>query len=124
MNVRRLKRTALALALSLAAFCAGFGGTAQAAAPAWKLLAVTGPTNLPPTQSETQRLTVEAAGGTFTLGQQTAEGEGTLKKVTNFGEATAGSNVIGIFFTFVPFAVGEEIFSSAFPAGTTVTGIS
>jgi len=50
-------------------------GVAQAATPAWKLLAVTGPSNLSPRQSEVQRLTVEAAGGTFRLEHvQNAEG--------------------------------------------------
>ncbi len=38
-----------------------------APAPAWSPLAVSGPTVLPPTQSETQRLAIDAEGGTFTL---------------------------------------------------------
>ena len=45
-----------------------------AAAPAWRLISVTGPTNLPPFASEIQRLLVNAEGGTFTLrfeGQET-----------------------------------------------------
>lgn len=39
--------------------------SAQAAAPAWKLQAITTPTNIPPEQSAVQRLTVEAEGGSF-----------------------------------------------------------
>ncbi len=53
------------------------GANADAASPAWKLLAVTGPTNLSPRQSEVQRLTIEAEGGTFTLTSPGSNGEGT-----------------------------------------------
>jgi hypothetical protein len=35
--------------------------------PAWRLLAVTAPTNLPPVSSEVQSVAVDATGGTFTL---------------------------------------------------------
>jgi hypothetical protein len=62
----------LSLALVL---LAALAGSAQAASPAWKLLAGTGPTNLPPFTSEIQRILVNAEGGTFTLafeGQETA----------------------------------------------------
>jgi hypothetical protein len=48
---------------------------AQAATPGWRLLAVTGPTNLPPVSSEIQKVAVDAQSGTFTLtydGQTTA----------------------------------------------------
>lgn len=45
-----------------------FAAPAGAAAPAWAPLAVSGPTNLPPLQSEVQRLAVDAEGGSFTLG--------------------------------------------------------
>jgi hypothetical protein len=54
--------TAAALALT------GLGtAAAQAAAPAWQILAATGPTNLPPVTNEVQRVAVDASGGTFTL---------------------------------------------------------
>jgi hypothetical protein len=59
---RLLAVTAAALALT------GLGaGVAQAAAPAWQILAATGPTNLPPVTNEVQRVAVDASGGTFTL---------------------------------------------------------
>lgn len=47
---------------------------AQAAEPGWKLLGVTGPTNLPPVTNEVQKLTVDATGGTFTLSFEDALG--------------------------------------------------
>jgi hypothetical protein len=59
-------------ALSLAGL---FAGAAQAAAPAWQVLAGTGPTHLPPVTSEVQRLAVDASDGTFSIafeGQSTA----------------------------------------------------
>jgi hypothetical protein len=51
-------------------------GEAQAATPAWKLLALTGPTFLPPKQSEIQRVTIEAEGGTFAF-KHVGNGNGT-----------------------------------------------
>jgi hypothetical protein len=42
--------------------------SAEAAAPAWQVLAATGPTDLPPVTKEVQRLSVDAGAGTFTLG--------------------------------------------------------
>ncbi len=62
----------LAGACLFAAICAAPASAAPA--PAWSPLAVSGPTVLPPTQSETQRLAVDAEGGTFTL---TFEGQTT-----------------------------------------------
>ncbi|HVV89149.1 MAG TPA: hypothetical protein VHB53_01525 [Solirubrobacterales bacterium] len=54
--------TAVALALS------GLGaGPASAVAPAWRVLAATAPTNLPPATNEVQRVAVDASAGTFTL---------------------------------------------------------
>lgn len=41
--------------------------SAQTPEPGWELMAVTGPTNLPVLQSETQQIAVKAANGTFTL---------------------------------------------------------
>ncbi|MFL5844272.1 MAG: hypothetical protein ACJ762_06220 [Solirubrobacteraceae bacterium] len=40
---------------------------AQAATPAWQLMAATGPTHVAPKTSEIQRLAVDATGGTYTL---------------------------------------------------------
>ncbi len=46
---------------------AASAATASAATPAWSPIAASGPTNLPPVQSEVQRLGVDAEGGTFSL---------------------------------------------------------
>jgi len=116
-----------ALSLALVAFLALAAQAAQAAtpAPALKLLAVTGPTNLPPQQSETQRLAVEAEGGTFTLTATKAKGQGTLDVATGFGQITEGSNQAVIS---VPlggtFKVGQLLSGSGIPANTTIIGVS
>ncbi len=121
---RGIRRIALILGLALIGVCA-FAGTAEATPkPAWKLLAVTGPTNLPPKQSETQRVAVEADGGTFTLGQQTVEGEGTFAVHLGAAEITEGSDIAKVHFAAEPYAVGERVVAAAFPAGTTILGIS
>jgi hypothetical protein len=78
VSTERVVRVTLGVAALAAALLLCLGGIAAAAAPApaWKLLAVTGPSNLPIRQSSVQRLTVEAEGGTFTLKHQ-AEAEAT-----------------------------------------------
>ncbi len=123
-------KTLRVLVLALATLGA-FVTAAQAAvtpAPALKLLTITSPTHLPPVQSEVQRVTVEAEGGTFTLGQ-TAEAKGAFTSRVVFAGVTTGSNLVQFFFSPVelgqpPFAVGERVTSTAFPAGTTIVGIS
>ncbi|MFL5844265.1 MAG: hypothetical protein ACJ762_06185 [Solirubrobacteraceae bacterium] len=55
---------ALAVATATALMAAG---PAQAASPAWELLAATAPTNLAPKSSEIQTVAVNATGGTYTL---------------------------------------------------------
>ncbi len=60
--------------LVVSAAC-GAHARAAVATPAWRLIAVTGPTNLPPFTSEVQELLVDAESGTFTLefeGQETS----------------------------------------------------
>ncbi|MBS1887217.1 MAG: hypothetical protein JSU06_08520 [Actinobacteria bacterium] len=64
-----LATTVVALALTVPPVAG-----AQVAAPAWRVLAATGPTNLPPVTKEVQRVAVDASGGTFTLA---FEGEST-----------------------------------------------
>ncbi len=84
-----------------------FASSAAAApAPAWAPLAVSGPTNLPPTQSETQKVAIDAEEGTFTLsfkGQTTeaigfdaeaAEVEAALDALATIGGA-GGSVTVG-----------------------------
>src|ERR1700723_452815 len=77
-----------------------FTAPAQAATPAWKLLAATGPTNLPPEQSEVQRAAVEAEGGTFRLGFEGKTAQQEMEVTPVVIEAhltlTAGSNVATI----------------------------
>ena len=74
MNVRSSKRALAApILLALLALCAlAPAAFAEESKPAWKIVAAIGPTNLPPTQSEVQKLTVKAEGGQFAL---TYEGE-------------------------------------------------
>jgi hypothetical protein len=98
---------------------------AQAASPGWKLIGATGPTNLPPKQSETQRVTVEAEGGTFLLMQKAAEGEGTVTQALGVGPITEGSNIAQINFALTPtFAVGQAVTGTGMAPGTTIIGIS
>jgi hypothetical protein len=69
----RLSKRAAALAAVAASFVTLVAGlalsapAATAAAPGWELLAVTAPTNLPPTTAEVQTVTVFGGSGTFTL---------------------------------------------------------
>jgi hypothetical protein len=124
----RSYRGALCAMFTLAAGLCALVGTAQAApapAPSWKLLAVTGPSHLPPRQSAVQRVIVEAEGGTFKLSRKSAEGEGTLGFASGYAETTAGSNVIWVWFPIAGiFNVGQPLSGSGIPAGTTITGIS
>ena len=86
--------------LALAATAALLAGvaTAQAApAPAWGVLAATGPTHLAPEQSETQRIAVEAEGGEFALGYS-AEGQGTLSWASGLVHYTEGSTTATVLF--------------------------
>ena len=98
----------LAALSTLACLAAGlFAGSALAASPAWLPVAATGPTVLPPTQSEVQRLRVDATGGTYTVtfsGQTTvpiafdatpAALETALNALSNVGGAGASVQVSG-----------------------------
>ena len=99
---------------------------AHAAGPGWKLLGVTKPTNLPPRQSEVQRLTVEAQAGTFTLSRVTGAAQGTLSFGGGFASPyIAGATQITAFATAGAFAVGQEfVTGSGIAPGTTVTSVS
>lgn len=83
--------------------------------PALKTLAVTGPTNLPPKQSEVQRLTVEAEGGTFRIGAKA--GEGKLTPVARIGivSATQGSDVATVGTGGEALEVGARVVAGGFP---------
>jgi len=90
-------------------------GTAQAAAPAWKLLAATGPTNVPPIQSEVQRVTVEAEGGVFQIVGKA--GVGKISPVVRFGvvSTTAGSDVATVGAGSEELEVGARVVGAGFP---------
>lgn len=106
---RPCRVAAVTLALILVGLCvhADIAG----AAAAWKVQAVTGPTNLPPRQSEVQKLTVEAEGGTFTLSHKGVQGRGT--PVVHSGELslTAGNAeaTINAVETGASFEVGDRV---------------
>ena len=112
---RRLQKAILALVLALAGLWA-LAGAAQAASAHWKLLAVTGPTNLPPEQSEVQRITVgEAEGGTFTLSLPGGKGEGT--PVTGEGHLTYAAGSTEATIVDGSFDVGEKVQGSGIKGG-------
>ena len=111
-------RTVRALTLTLLGLCVFAATAAQAAvtpAPSPKVLAVTAPTHLPPRQSETQRVTVEAEGGTFTLGVGAGKGKVTPVTTEGFVATTEGSPVLTI--ESGSFEVGARVLGAALPFG-------
>ncbi len=98
---------------------------ASAAVPAWQPVGATGPTVLPPRQSEVQRVFVDAEGGTFTLTARhlaaeglgdmaTAEG-GVTNLITMNGAFASGQRLEGFGIrlgTNVNLAVGSSLFLS------------
>jgi hypothetical protein len=58
---------AISVAVACLTACVAASAAQAAGSPAWAPIAASGPTNLPPVQSEVQRLSVDAEGGTFTL---------------------------------------------------------
>ncbi len=113
----------------LAALCASACLTLALASPAsaltltpqvkWVPLAVSGPTNLPPVQSETQTVGVKAEGGNFTLSfhRAAARGRGDVHTfsimITNVITTSSGS-----------FAVGQTIEGNGIEPGTTITAVN
>ncbi len=91
--------------------------TANAASPAWLPAATTGPTVIPPVQSETQRINVDAAGGTFTLTarQPAATGTGVMR-VNN-------ATVLDVNASTGAFAVGQRVEGFGIFDGTTITAV-
>ena len=109
-------RIAAAVAIPVAlALCGLSPAAANAAAPAWRMLGVTGPTHLPPRQSEVQRLTVAASGGTYSISQATGHGSGTL--------VSGSAAVTGFAVGSGSFHVGDGIAGAGIPAGTTAAAI-
>ncbi|HET7590464.1 MAG TPA: hypothetical protein VFK14_09850 [Solirubrobacterales bacterium] len=82
-------------------------GSAQAASAGWQLIGATGPTNLPPVNSEIQKVSVDATAGQFTLtfaGQTTSplafnarpgEVEAALDALSTVGGASGSVEVSG-----------------------------
>lgn len=120
-----IRRSFLAMALALASLCA-LAGVASAEGPkepAWKILAATGPTHLPPRQSEVQRVTVGAESGTegtVTYSRKSAEGMGTPVVGEGFLTYTAGNPVATIESVVDdrPFEVGVRVTAAGFAAIT------
>jgi hypothetical protein len=123
-------RAARALALATACALAGLGLLAANAGaatptPALKILGITAPTHLPPRQSEAQRVTVEAEGGTFTLTPALVQGKGTLDFAEGIVEVVEGSDTAFLYVTVAgTFEVGMPIRGEGIPAGTTILGIT
>jgi hypothetical protein len=95
-------------------------GSASAApppAPAWSPVATSGPTNLPPVQSEVQRLGIDAEGGTFTLTVRNIVARGTGD--FNFASPT----ITNVATASGAFAVGQGIDAAGLAPGTTVTAV-
>src|ERR1700754_1924929 len=118
-------RTTLgAVVTACIALLGGSVATAVAAAPAWRVIAGSGPTHIPPRQSETQRVTIEADGGTFTLAQQTAAGTGVLSFGSAFSFYAAGQSQISVFGGTGAFTAGLPVSGPGIDPGTTITDVS
>ena len=91
-------RTARALTLAVLGLCAvaAAAHAAPAPAPSLKVLGVAAPTHLPPRQSEVQRVTVEAEGGSFGLFLKGAQGFATPVFLETQLGFTEGSSVATI----------------------------
>ena len=113
MIAQRRLISALGATACLAA--AALGTPAMAATTAWAPVAASGPTNLPPLQSEIQRLGVDADGGAFKLIFYATGGR---------GEVFAGSKtVFNVTTTSGNFAVGQPIAGQGIAAGTTIAAV-
>jgi hypothetical protein len=123
-SVPLVRRVIVLATLTLSMIAVG-AGPAQAASAAWKLLAGTGPTNLPTTQSQVDRIAVEADGGTFTLTPTLVEGQGTLDRAEGVVEVAEGSDVAHMYFAFEgTFKVGQTLIGEGVPAGTTIVAVT
>jgi hypothetical protein len=110
-----------ATAVALAAL-APSAQAATPAAPGLKVLAFSAPTNLPPRQSEVQRVTVEATGGSFRLTRKIGAGAGT--PVTQNGVLKVEKNSKIAAVVSGAYAVGQRLTASSFPAETRVVSCS
>jgi hypothetical protein len=95
---------------------------ATAPAPGLKVLAISGPTNLPPRQSEVQRLTVEATGGTFQVTRKAGTGAGTPVTQTGVLKVEKGNKAATIGSG--SYAIGQRLTATSFPPETRVVSCS
>jgi hypothetical protein len=119
MSMKALSLSTFACLLTFVALALGASATdamaAVAPAPSLKSLAITSPTHLPPRQSEVQRLTVEAEGGTF--GLTIAAESGRVTPVVSEGSLTIteGSPVMTIVSG--KFEVGARVLGAGMEFG-------
>ncbi|HEY1689074.1 MAG TPA: hypothetical protein VGF95_09455 [Solirubrobacteraceae bacterium] len=107
---------ALVAAAALALTWMPSTGSALAAEPAWSPVAATGPTVLPPVQSEVQKVSVDAEGGTFTLTARHLAATGVGYVLGNIGSKLVTSTGA--------FAKGQVIEGGSLSAGDTFTSVS
>jgi hypothetical protein len=110
-----------ATALVLAAL-APAAQAATPAAPGLKVLAFSAPTNLPPKQSEVQRITVEATGGSFQITRKAGTGAGT--PVTQNGVLKVEKNNKTATVVSGAYAVGQRLTATSFPPESRVVSCS
>jgi hypothetical protein len=91
-----------------------FVSSAPAAAPAWQPVGATGPTVIPPRQSEVQRVFVDAEGGTFTLTARHLAAEG-------LGDLANNTTVANLITTSGAFAAGQRLEGLGILPGTNIT---
>jgi hypothetical protein len=111
-------RRLIAVGASVLLAAGVLAASASAAEPSWLPVGVSGPTVIPPQQSEIQKIVIDAQGGSFTLtmGQPAAMGFGAL---TTPGTLT----VSGVATSSGTFAVGQRVEGYGIPDDTTITGV-
>ena len=114
-----MKSRSRAFAICLVAVCLMGGlaasSAAGAATPAWAPISASGPTNLPPVQSEVQRITVDAEGGSFKLTANHASARGS-------GSLTAGAtNMTSFVVETGGFSVGQTVTGDFIQPETTIS---
>ncbi len=112
----------LALLIAAASLLnAVFACTAMAlGTTAWAPVAASGPTNLPPMQSETERVGVDAEGGSFKLIAHHVAARGTGRTGDKSG---ASATITEVVTTGGTFEVGQRIEGAGIPAATTITKV-
>lgn len=115
------RRLALAMALAVVGLLA-LTALARAAGPAWKVAAASGPTYLPPQQSEVQQLTLEAEGGNYTL-STTTEAIGTMRTIPG-GQVEVVKNSAQVKIVSGEYQVGQKIEGEGLRENTLIASCS